>query len=1354
MNDATRTVDTVCGYCGVGCGLTLTVADGAVTASKGTPGHPANRGRLCTKGSTTVDMLAAPGRLTSAFVRPDRLSERAAVTTDAAVAEAAHRLSAIRDEHGPDSVAVYVSGQMSLEAQYLSNKLTKGFLGTNQIESNSRLCMASAGTGYKQSLGADGPPGSYDDLDHADLFFVIGANMAECHPILYLRMMDRVKAGAKLVVVDPRRTATAAKADMYLPVRPGTDLALLNGLLRLVVDAGGVDQGFIEANTDGWDTMGPLLDEYPPERVAEVTGLAVDDLRAVAQMIVDADEWVSLWTMGLNQSTHGTWHTNAICNLHLATGAICRTGSGPFSLTGQPNAMGGREMGYMGPGLPGQRTALLERDRAEVESVWGLDPGTLRSDPGGGTIDMFERMAAGEIRAAWIICTNPVASVANRQTVIDALERADLVIVQEVFTGTETAEYADVILPAALWTEAEGVMVNSERSLTLCVPAVPPPGDARPDWHLICDVATAMGFGDDFDFPDAAAVFDELKTFHNPRTGWDVRGVDHSRLRGGPVQWPAAPGGPDRNPIRYVDGDGLRFATANGRAQFLARPYLPPAELPDDDFPLLLTTGRLAHQWHTMSKTGRVPKLNRLNPSSFVQLHPDTATGLGVADGDRVEVRSRRGAVRVPAQISADISPGCCFVPMHFNDAAGPDLAVNAVTSDAVDQDSLQPEFKACAVVLTRIDQPLETPPVTAEPLDAHPLAGVFGTVGRRPEPEPAEQAYLSGLVHGLTANPPVDEIPTIPAQSPLSEDVRAWADGVLAGFYSRTPAAAVAHRAPAQPSVTVVWASQTGTAEEYAIGLEPTLGSAGVTTTVRCADAVDLDELHGTVLFVVSTTGDGDPPDNGAALWTRLSAATESDVDDLAYAVIGFGDSSYADFCGFARKLDGRLAHLGATRIAARVSCEPGDDAVADAWIAALLPQLASPQPSSADPSGSSSTGLSGSSNADLPGSSSADLPGSSSAVETYSRKNPLTTSLVANERLTGESSAKEVRRLAFDLPAGTLTYTAGDALGVWPSNSPSLVDEWLTATGLDGDLPVAVGSGETPLRAALSEQFEIARLTRDLLVFVSDRHDDPFLRTLVDDREAFSDWSWGRQSVDLLAAYPVVADVEEWLTVLRPLQPRLYSISSSPRSRADRVEITVSAVRFAAAESGSARGGVCSTFLADSGPDTPVRVFVQPNAKFGPPADSDAPAIMIGPGTGVAPFRGFLHDRAASGASGDNWLFFGDQHRASDYLYRDELGELSDTGVLDRLDVAFSRDQAEKVYVQDLMREHAAELWSWIRRGAHVYVCGDASRMARDVDDALREIVAQQGRLAPHSADQYVTALAADHRYVRDVY
>ncbi|MFT4087814.1 MAG: bifunctional nitrate reductase/sulfite reductase flavoprotein subunit alpha [Gordonia sp. (in: high G+C Gram-positive bacteria)] len=1371
------TVNTVCGYCGVGCGLTLDVKDGVVAKSKGTASHPANQGRLCTKGSTTADMLNAPGRLTTALVRPARDAAPVPVDVDDAIAQTAARLSAILAEHGPDAIGVYVSGQMSLEAQYLANKLTKGFLRTNQIESNSRLCMASAGTGYKQSLGADGPPGSYDDLDHADVLFAIGANVADCHPILYLRMMDRVKAGAKLIVVDPRRTATAAKADLYLPVKPGTDLALLNGLLRLIVDGGGVDEEFIAEHTDGWEQMAPLLADYPADRVAELTGVPEADLRTAAQWLIDADDWVSLWTMGLNQSTHGTWHTNALCNLHLATGAICRTGSGPFSLTGQPNAMGGREMGYMGPGLPGQRTALIPAHREYFEHAWGLEPGAISADPGGGTIDMFERMAEGQIKAAWIICTNPVASVANRSIVTAALQRAELVVVQDVFDGTETAEFADVILPATLWTESEGVLINSERNLTLTAPAVAPPGQARPDWKILCDVATAMGFGDAFDYPDASAVFDEIRQFHNPLTGWDLRGIDYERLREGPVQWPAAPGSSSRNPIRYLnDGvstaphvadDGttprLAFPTDTRRAKFLARPYLPPAELPDDDFPMLLTTGRLPHQWHTMTKTGRVAKLNKLNPSSFVEIHPDDADRLEVADGDTVEVRSRRGLVRVPARVTDGIVSGTCFVPMHWGDAFGRDLAVNAVTNDAVDPDSLQPEFKACAVQLTRVaaenseeppmNAPVQTTPIALSgvvPVEA--LAAALGTTVATPALTGSELGYVTGLVQGLAANPPVGAVPTVPPRAPLREGTRAWVDGVLAGLYSRTPVGAdsgaadtaafeaVGPRtaAPGQ-RVTVVWASQTGTVEEAAQECADALTAAGLQVTLHCADQIGVDSLHGVMLFLVATTGDGEAPDNGATMWDALVAATAEDVADLRFSVLGFGDSSYADFCGFARKLDSRLALLGARRISDRASCEPDYEETAEAWRTQVLAAIQAGDepaeaPSPTTPSGAPATG------------SAAPAPAA------YSRKNPLTAELVDNVLLTAPDSGKEVRRFAFALPAGTLTYAAGDALGVWPRNRPALVEEWLARTGLDGDEEVEIAGRTVPLVEALTHHYEIARVTHDLVNFVNAQHDDPALTAVADDSAAFADWSWGRQSVDLLTTHPVKATAAQWCSVLRPMQPRLYSISSSPRRSPDRVEVTVSAVRFEV--DGAHRHGVCSTFLADAELGQRARIFIAPNKNFGPPEDPQAPMIMIGPGTGVAPFRGFLHDRAAAGASGDNWLFFGERHEATDFYYRDELLGFRDEDVLTRLDAAFSRDQPEKVYVQDLMRANAADLWSWISRGAHLYVCGDAARMARDVDDALREIVAEQGRLAPSSADAYISALAAENRYVRDVY
>ncbi|MDX5452082.1 MAG: molybdopterin-dependent oxidoreductase, partial [Rhodococcus sp. (in: high G+C Gram-positive bacteria)] len=523
-------VKTACSYCGVGCGMVLEVgldpASGArrVLDAYGDKDHPTNFGRLCTKGATSAEMMAAGGRMETAYRRTERGATPVPVDVDAAIADTARRLRGVLDEHGPDALSFYVSGQMSLEAQYLVTKLAKGFVGTNNIESNSRLCMAGAGTGYKQSLGADGPPGSYQDFDHADLFFVSGANMADCHPILFLRMMNRVKAGARLVVVDPRRTPTAEKADLFLQIAPGTDLALLNGLLHLIVENGHVDMAFVAEFTEGWEAMTAFLGDYTPERVAEITGLAEDDIRTAARWIGEAGNWMSCWTMGLNQSTHGTWNTNAVCNLHLATGAICRTGSGPFSLTGQPNAMGGREMGYMGPGLPGQRSVLDDAERTFVEQQWGLPAGAIPTTVGKGTIDMFEQMAAGAIRACWIICTNPVASVANRRTVVEALERAELVVAQDVFLETETTAYADILLPGALWAESEGVMVNSERNLTLLRQAIDPVGQALPDWQIIARVACAMGYAEAFTYSCSEEVFEEIRRFRNPKTGYDLRG--------------------------------------------------------------------------------------------------------------------------------------------------------------------------------------------------------------------------------------------------------------------------------------------------------------------------------------------------------------------------------------------------------------------------------------------------------------------------------------------------------------------------------------------------------------------------------------------------------------------------------------------------------------------------------------------------------------------------------------------------------------------------------------------------------------------------------------------------------------
>lgn len=698
-----QTFRSVCPYCGVGCGIVMRVENGRVAKVIGDKNHPANFGRLCSKGFTCAEPLTAPDRLKSAFARQNRADKLQPLPLDEALAQTAARLQTIITQHGPDAVALYVSGQLSMEAQYLASKLAKGFLRTNNIDSNSRLCMSSAASGYKLSLGADGPPGSYQDIDRLNCALVIGSNMAECHPILFLRLLDRKKQGAKIIVVDPRRTPTAEKADLFLQIKPGTDLALLNGLLHLLEKFGHLDGNFISTHTEGWAELRELLTDYPPERAAHLTGLRAEDLCTAAKWIGESREFTTFWTMGLNQSTHGTWQTNAICNLHLATGKICRPGSGPFSLTGQPNAMGGREVGYLSHTLPGQRAVTDAADRAWVEQIWGVPAGTISPKPGLDAVKLFKKLDAGEVKAVWIIGSNPAVSMPNRARVVAALRRAELVIVQDGFHPTETSRFADVLLPGALWAEAEGTMVNSERTVTFMPRGVAPPGEARADWRIIADMAKHLGFGKSFEYENAGDVFDEIRRTWNPKTGYDLRGIDYPKLRGMPRQWPCAPGIEKGAGIRYLKADNsIRFPTENGRANFFARPLLPTAELPDLDFPYILTNGRVEHQWHTLTKTGKVPLLNRLNPGPFLEVHPLDAERLGVHQGGLVRVDSRRGFAVYPAVVTTRVRPGECFAPIHWNDLFGENLAVNAATSEAVDEISLQPEFKFTAVTLSK----------------------------------------------------------------------------------------------------------------------------------------------------------------------------------------------------------------------------------------------------------------------------------------------------------------------------------------------------------------------------------------------------------------------------------------------------------------------------------------------------------------------------------------------------------------------------------------------------------------------------------------------------------------------------
>jgi NADPH-dependent sulfite reductase flavoprotein alpha-component len=1330
---------TACSYCGVGCGIEVQTAmdpdsgKPVIARVSGDKLHPANFGRLCTKGATHAELMAADdGRLKSALLRPTRDDEPVPTPVDDAVAEAGRRLRTIIDEHGPDAVALYVSGQMSIEAQYLATKLAKGFIQTVHIESNSRLCMASAGTGFKQSLGADGPPGSYTDFDCTDLFFVIGSNMADCHPILYLRMADRLRAGAKLIVVDPRRTTTAESADLFLQIKPGSDLALLNGLLHLLVENGDIDPEFIAEHTDGWDAMPGFLADYRPHLVAEITGLDESDIRTAARMIAEAGEWMSCWTMGLNQSTHGTWNTNAICNLHLATGAICRPGSGPMSLTGQPNAMGGREMGYMGPGLPGQRSVLSADDRAFVEEQWGLTAGAIRSDVGPGTIDMFEQLADGTIKACWIICTNPVATVANRKTVITGLENAQLVITQDAYRTTATNHYADIVLPATLWAESDAVMVNSERNLTLLQQSIPPAGQARPDWQLICQVAAHMGFGQHFAYRSSEEIFDEIRRFANPKTGYDLRGASYERLRQTPLQWPCPPDDDDRHPIRYlndgvsqdlfVDEDGhtprLAFPTPSRRAAFHARPHMDARELPNDDFPFVLNTGRLQHQWHTMTKTGTIDTLNKLDSGPVVEIHPVDAVALDIIGGQPVELTSRRGRAVLPAVVTDRVRPGNCFVPFHWNDEHGEYLTINALTNDAVDPDSLQPEFKVCAVSL----RPVKSVDPVVDELD-------FGK--RKPTLNDDEKIYLAAFFNGLAES--VSGVPVLPASAPVTTGVRLWIDGLLAGRYSRITVAPVEQ--PAKDGPLVLWASQTGNAEEFAARLAGRLGGSQLVNM----DDMQLAELAAArdVLVITSTFGDGGPPDNGAGFWDRIHSADAPALEGVRYAVLGIGDRSYANFCGHAKAIDGRFAALGATRILERTECEAYDDAPMDRWaeqVTALFGAPVGPRPT----------------NGGAGGVSTIDLP--TRVAEPFTRAKPLLAPLSRNVVLTAPTSRKEVRQFGFDISEYDVSYAVGDSLGVYATNNPATVDGWLAATGLSGDTSVEVDGNEQSLRDALIVSYDICRVTPNLLSFVAEScRDKAAAKTLMAPRDKLDKWLASRNGIDIVQEFAVRADPEQWQEVLVRLTPRNYSISSSPLISPHEVQLTVSVVRYRGPDGGR-RGGVCSTFLADRAAAAPV--FLQRSPHFRPPEDGGIPMIMVGPGTGVAPFRGFLQERRALGHSGRNWLFFGDQYRSENFYYRDDLEDMVRDGFLNRLDLAFSRDQADRVYVQHKMLDYGADVWRWLDEGAHFYVCGDAGRMAKDVDAALTAIIRRHGSMSDEDAHDYKRELVASKRYVRDVY
>ena len=693
----------ICCYCGVGCGVKVQTRNGVVSAVRGDEDHPVNRGTLCAKGALLPDIFIEEARLLHPQVRDTKGSEPRRTSWDEAIERAAGAIRRAVDEHGPDSVMMYGSGQLVTEDYYLFGKLAKGYIGTNNQDTNSRLCMASAVTAYNMTFGADAPPAGYADIEEANTFLIVGANMEACHPILFERIKARKRAAkdrVKVIVVDPRATRTTEIADIHLALRPGTDVALLQSLLFEVRLAGGLDENYLQEHTSGWEEVAASLDGWSAERAVEVTGLNAVDILETARTIAHNGPMLTFWTMGANQSTSGVDKNFALINLSLATGNIGKPGAGPMSLTGQPNAMGGREQGGLATTLPGHRLVANPEHRAEVERAWGVPPRSISERPGVTAIEMVERLERGEIKVVWVAATNPVASLPNSDRVRRAFERAETVIVQDAYQQTETTGVADILLPAAQWSERGGTMTNSERRICLLEQVSPPPGEALPDWQIICRMAEALGYGDAFAYGGLEEIFHEYRELSRGRD-MDITGISYPLLaqhRAG-IQWPypstARSGPPDDGRRLFEDG---RFHTDDGRARMHVPQWTPPADSVTDEYPYALITGRVKDQWHTMTRTGRSAKLLRSEKQPFLEINPSDAIGLGIGDRDRVRIVSRRGAFESTARVSESIRAGSVFAPFHWGSLWSDDGSSNSSASEAVDPRSKQPELKFAAV--------------------------------------------------------------------------------------------------------------------------------------------------------------------------------------------------------------------------------------------------------------------------------------------------------------------------------------------------------------------------------------------------------------------------------------------------------------------------------------------------------------------------------------------------------------------------------------------------------------------------------------------------------------------------------
>ncbi len=687
---------TTCGYCSTGCSIEVGLNDkGEAVSTRGVGNADVNRGKLCLKGIFEHELFRTAGRGRVPLMREKHFEEFRQASWDESLDKVASEIKRIQQQYGRDAFAVVSTGQIMTEEFYTLGKLVRGVIGTNNYDGNTTLCMASAVSGYKRSFGSDGPPGCYDDFEHTECLLAIGSNLPEQHPVIFWRLRQALeKRKFPVIVVDPRVTMFAQMADIHLAIQPGTDVVLLNALAHVILKEDLADRAYIEAHTSNYKEFEQLVSQYDPYTASTICGIDEDTIRNVARTYARAGAAMTIWTMGINQSTHGSDGVVAINNLNLITGNIGKPGGTSLSITGQCNAMGTREWSSCS-GLPGYRALEKEQDRIDIARFWGIDPEFFPKQRGLFQTDIFPAIETGAIKGLWLIATNPMTSMPNTPRIRKTLEKLEFLVVQDAYADVETNEYSHVYLPAALWAEKEGCFTNTERRVNLIRNVVAPYADSKPDLWIFNQLASRFAQGRKIKFPEtASAVFDEMRELSRGRM-LDYSGMSHEKIeqqRG--IQWPCSEGAESGSARLYTEGD---FQHPDGKARLIPLPFIDNNERPDEDYPFWLNTGRVVEHFHTRTRTGKVGNLNKFSPTPYMEMNPDAARALGIEHGSYARLTSRRGDAVVMVQLTQRIAPDMVFIPFHFHEC------VNRLTLGLLDPYSRQPAFKQSAVRIEAI---------------------------------------------------------------------------------------------------------------------------------------------------------------------------------------------------------------------------------------------------------------------------------------------------------------------------------------------------------------------------------------------------------------------------------------------------------------------------------------------------------------------------------------------------------------------------------------------------------------------------------------------------------------------------